>query len=473
MWRTAATSSSTLRRDEQAHPLAGANAVALQRRRRAPSTGASSSHVIDAVRALRRRRGVPERASRSRAPIRTARPLVRRRLGNARARSVACGQSASVQPRGDHRADGFVETDVVPGVREPLDVGLGHASAQVGQEPVVEHRVAAAPQQQGRTVAASSTAAHVRRGPPTTGRPGRPGCRPTKSRDCARGVRRRGRGRAAPRGALRRSSRRSPRRTAGVRRQTRSTRPGARRSAAGRPRRRAWPRPCWPGPAPRRRATPAAPTATGPPQSWAASTRGPSTSWRQKATSSSTRSARRRGRPRSDQPMPVWSTAMTRQSGDRVVQQVAPHVAPRRVAVDADDRPGGSRPGVEHVPVDRTSVAEPSMATRRDQAGSSPHRRSWSGVGSVGRAGRGLGLAGGRHAGYQTSSAAAQFSPEPMPISSTRSPAAISSAIVDKRVGHGGRAHVAEPRVGERHQVHVDARAARRAWRCGRRTPGA
>ena len=32
---------------------------------------------------------------------------------------------------------------------EPLDVGLGHPGPQVGQEAVVEHRVPAAPQQQG------------------------------------------------------------------------------------------------------------------------------------------------------------------------------------------------------------------------------------------------------------------------------------------------------------------------------------
>ena len=55
-----------------------------------------------------------------------------------------------------------------------------------------------------------------------------------------------------------------------------------------------------------------APTATGPPQSWAINTNGPVVSARQKATSSSTRSASRRGAVRSENPMPVWSTATTR-----------------------------------------------------------------------------------------------------------------------------------------------------------------
>ena len=56
-----------------------------------------------------------------------------------------------------------------------------------------------------------------------------------------------------------------------------------------------------------------APMVTGPPQSWAAITMGPEVWASQKATSSSMRSASTRGVPRPEKPIPVWSTATTRQ----------------------------------------------------------------------------------------------------------------------------------------------------------------
>ncbi len=152
------------------------------------------------------------------------------------------------------------------------------------------------------------------------GSPGPTGMSATKSRTAAR--------RSGVRYGARRASRCSraviravPSTNVGVRRQTRSTRRRATAMSGGTatssglatavlPRTRAS---AWSGPE--------APTAMGPPQSWAARTRGPSTSWRQNATSSVTRSASRRGRPRSDQPIPVWSTAITRHVGDSVVSR--------------------------------------------------------------------------------------------------------------------------------------------------------
>ena len=130
---------------------------------------------------------------------------------------------------------------------------------------------------------------------------------------------------------------------------------------------------------------PEAPTATGPPQSWAASTRGPSTSWRQKATSSATRSASRRGRPRSDQPIPVWSTATTRHSGARVVSRSRQTYPQEGLPWTQTTVPAGPGP-VSSTCQSTGRPSEPGTTTRRDHAGSSPQEDSWSWVGVSGAA---------------------------------------------------------------------------------------
>ena len=123
------------------------------------------------------------------------------------------------------------------------------------------------------------------------------------------------------------------------------------------------------------------------------------------------------------------------------VEQVAPHVAPGRVPVDADHGAGRPRAGVEDVPVDRAAVGavdgDPTGPGRVEPPGRELLRRGGDGAGGHGH-GRGCrhrgpgGRRERRHGAYQISSAAAQLSPDPMPISSTRSPVVISSATVDR-----------------------------------------
>ena len=87
----------------------------------------------------------------SSAPVARPRPGPRRtRAGTGSDPASGGGWSEPVEPPGHHRADRGVQGDQVGGVGEPLDVGLGGPGPQVGQEPVVEDGVPAAPQQQGR-----------------------------------------------------------------------------------------------------------------------------------------------------------------------------------------------------------------------------------------------------------------------------------------------------------------------------------
>ena len=83
-------------------------------------------------------------------------------------------------------------------------------------------------------------------------------------------------------------------------------------------------------------------------------------------------------------------------------QQVAPHVAPRRIAVDADHRPRRAGPGVEDVPVDRSAVGavddDPS-GPGRDRG---PTSASWRGRRGQRGAGRAPGAGSGTGTRYQT-----------------------------------------------------------------------
>ena len=263
------------------------------------------------------RRGIAGAASRGRrAPTRTARP------GHRGLDEVRSRVPVAVEPAGDDGADRRVQGDQVGGVGEPLHVGVGDPGPQVGEEAVVEHRVAAAPQQEGRAWVGRRAPRRTPASAADEGSPAVTGMSATKSRTAAAAVRAPvGGAQGVAVGTGRSSGPSRPRRPGSG---DSSGRPGPRAAAisggtatssglatAVLARTRASTS-SDAGGAHRHRA---APVVGGQHQT------DRSTSWRQKDTSSATRSASRRGRPRSDQPMPVWSTAITRQAGLSVVSR--------------------------------------------------------------------------------------------------------------------------------------------------------
>ena len=263
-----------------------------------------------------------------------------------------------VQPTADDRPDRLVERDQWAGVLEPFDVARGaRAASRRGSGRGRPGR--ARPREGGSDArAAESVEALAASAFPYDGSLGvhrdvgheLGDRRPFAARS---GTVRAGRPAVCPR----RSSRRHRPRRPGCRYSRPTGRRTASRSAAGRAPRRAWRRRCWRGRAHDVEQARDAPTATGPPQSCAASTSGPSTSLAAESHElSRTRSARRRG------PGALATTPF--RSGRRPVpaspgrarfEHVAPDVTPGGIAVHADDRARGDRAGVEDVPVDRRS----------------------------------------------------------------------------------------------------------------------
>ncbi len=212
--------------------------------------------------------------------------------------------------------------DQVRGPLVAVHLGVRQAGEQVTQVEVGEDRVARAPEQQDRHVGEDAQAlgdpvqrggARVRRAPA--------GCRPRSRRPPAAGCAVAYGAASASRTAAGRAGRDSAevvRTNAGVPTQTVCRRPGVRASriSEGAAAPAGWCTAVLVRTTPRSwsRCASAQPSDTGPPQSWATVTTGPVMPRASvRAPRSSTRWARVRGAVRSDQPMPSWSTATTRQ----------------------------------------------------------------------------------------------------------------------------------------------------------------
>ena len=180
-----------------------------------------------------------------------------------------------------------------------------------------------------------------------------------------------------------------------------------------------------------------------PPQSWATVTTGPVDAERLGHRTQVVRRGRRAGARapvRSEQPMPRWSTATTRQSGGRRGEQAAPQVRPGRVAVHAQRRsraarrPSRARPRCRARARCAVAVRVGGASTIRDQRrveAGQPRRRPRGGA----RPGP---------PAHQRISLNEVFRPEPMPMHSTRSPGCSDSACARQGDRHRRRSDVAE-----------------------------
>ena len=320
--------------------------------------------------------------------------------------------------------------------------------------PLGEHRVAWTPQQQRRHVGRASAV--------------RPPRRPAWA--CSDG---------RPRAGCRRRSRRPPAAAAprAVRRGQRVAGPASERAgldtAVGPARRPAWsrtpsaagrrtgPAGSVPGAAGRACATPvlvstmpaswvprwrsAQPRPIGPPQSWATRTTGPVSipSAAVSRSRSSMRCAIRRGPARAARTSPCRAgRGRRRASPGRGGEEAPPQVGPGRVAVHAEHGAAVGSTPLSRRCQRRGIPSASATSTRRDQAGSrsgSPAGRSRERCGARSRVRAGT---------HQAISAYEVFSPEPIPSSSTRSPAREAVDVLGQGERHGGRGHVAE--IGQR-----------------------
>jgi len=101
--------------------------------------------------------------------------------------------------------------------------------------------------------------------------------------------------------------------------------------------------------------------------------------------------------------------------------------------MDADDRAERPASRVEHVPVDDLAARGGESHAARPRRVESPSSKLFSGRRERRRVR--WSVAHPESTGYQSSSVAEQLSPDPMPMSSTRSPADSSSAIVESVYG--------------------------------------